>query len=303
MSEDKGEDRGGYDHNGRYNVSIVNILDINRRNNDKLEKIVFSKQAITVPNPIYEPNYKHKILGCQPSTWHGCLRNAPGVLSERFPLQRSGENSEDIEDEKERSERIGRDHVVVVELRNIEERKGPGLVLQGLRYRGNIGTIVRTAVQCNFFERLVMIDPDFDPEAHNNSRVAEKDLEFYSMCNSVLLNVDHYGSVEEFRESPLAREEGRPWLAAALVPGSVNLYSRSATPLLSSLCLRSGLLFMGSEGLGLPQSIVGDSRCRSVMIPAMSASVNVGVAFGMVMAAVLMRRAEGEDEDEVKTLS
>jgi hypothetical protein len=30
------------------------------------------------------------------------------------------------------------------------------------------------------------------------------------------------------------------------------------------------------------------------MIPAMSASVNVGVAFGMVMAAVLIRR--GEDE-------
>jgi tRNA(Leu) C34 or U34 (ribose-2'-O)-methylase TrmL len=149
-------------------------------------------------------------------------------------------------------------------------------------------------MQANFFGRIVMIDPEFDDGAVKNDRVDKKDLAFYSMCNNVLIDIEYSESVDAFLESDVGREE-RQWVAAALEESSVNLYSREAIPVLNGLAL-DGVLFMGSEAQGLPEAIINDARCQSVMIPAMSASVNVGVAFGMVLAAVMMRREDAREE-------
>ena len=47
---------------------------------------------------------------------------------------------------------------------------GPILVLVGLKYRGNVGTIFRTAVQANCFESIYIIEPEDDPEDDEGSQ-------------------------------------------------------------------------------------------------------------------------------------
>ena len=129
------EDRGRFDSNGMYCVTLNQIDGINRDENVHVVRILYlSKSVVVTPSSLGEGDTSEaKIVGLPLSTWHGCLKNVPGVLGDRFTL-------EDGEDEKGRSERLGMDGWVVVVTKNVGgggERRwgGPVLVLQGLRYR------------------------------------------------------------------------------------------------------------------------------------------------------------------------
>lgn len=90
---------------------------------------------------------KVSVVCLPPSGWKGVLRNVPE--SSDGQEGKSGE-------------------VVAVallpnfaRLRAAGSPAGPILVLVGLKYRGNVGTIVRSAVQANFFEAIYIIEDDY----------------------------------------------------------------------------------------------------------------------------------------------
>eukprot|EP00520_Triparma_pacifica_P005672 CAMPEP_0118651520 /NCGR_PEP_ID=MMETSP0785-20121206/10830_1 /TAXON_ID=91992 /ORGANISM="Bolidomonas pacifica, Strain CCMP 1866" /LENGTH=89 /DNA_ID=CAMNT_0006543979 /DNA_START=53 /DNA_END=319 /DNA_ORIENTATION=- len=89
------------------------------------------------------------------------------------------------------------------------------------------------------------------------------------MCNNVLIEITHYSSVSSFLLSPLSNDPTRPWLATALVPSSISLYSPSTSPLLRDIQTYNGIIFVGSEGKGLDRRIMEVERCVKVVIPSM----------------------------------
>ena len=233
------------------------------------------------------------ILPVAPSVWKGVIKNVPGPLD--------GENHAN---EDSRASVIGKDRVVTVSLSALRAPSGlaasspgpvgPVLVLQGLRYRGNVGTIFRTAVQSNVFRSIVIIAPVHDPTAKNNDRIPDSDLYYYSLMNAPLIDISRMASVSEFLEYARSDSEAhRPFIATSLAPGFLDMFSSEA----SSALLAAGMdafVFLGSEGGGLSNEVTGDDRCTYLRIPSMSSSINVGAAFAMLVAAISKRRAEKE---------
>jgi tRNA C32,U32 (ribose-2'-O)-methylase TrmJ len=54
---------------------------------------------------------------------------------------------------------------------------GPILVLVGLKYRGNIGSIVRSAVQADFFEAIYLIQEDYHPSHSFTTTAASRNAD------------------------------------------------------------------------------------------------------------------------------
>ena len=215
------------------------------------------------------------------SGWKGVLRNVPRG---GFPQQLRGANLSDPE--------YASTHVVVVRAnfdRTSDGVHGPILVLCGLKYRGNVGTIVRSAVQTNSFERILIIDhvevAEDAPAA--SSRIADKDIAYYSMLNAPLAHIEHFTCVQDFFQVFQRQHDPskRTWVATALTKDSIDIYSSKGIGLLRDPSL---LLFLGTEAYGLPQDIL--QRCHAIQIPTFSASLNVSCAFSVVSTVMAIGR-------------
>eukprot|EP01048_Picozoa_sp_COSAG05_P024988 COSAG05_NODE_6141_length_1014_cov_0.903825_1_plen_257_part_10 len=173
------------------------------------------------------------------------------------------------------------------------------LVLVGLKYRGNVGSIVRAAVQANLVEEIHIVEleraPEPEPESevgqqrrrgqrqtsggdgcpvHFDGAVCDKDIVYYSLCNAPLMRIRRFSSVEEFLrqrvpERKLVGVDG----GTTYVGTPHNIYSASAKTALR----RCGYVAVGAEDLGLPGDFI--QACDDlVMIPMLSASINVACA-------------------------
>ncbi|GMH84279.1 hypothetical protein TL16_g09876 [Triparma laevis f. inornata] len=223
------------------------------------------------------------IISSPLSVWRGLLKNVPGSLTSQFPSYLSTKDGEN-----DRAAHIASLYVILVSTPS--NSPGPILVLQGLRYKGNIGAIIRTAVQANIFESIVIIDPIFEEDAKNNSRVEEKDVDYYSLMNAPLIEIVYMKDLHDFKVfSDSEMNKNRKWLATHLNSEAINMFS----PLASSHLLAASIdsfVFLGSEGDGLPEGFVEDERCTCLRIPSMSSSINVGAAAAMVVACICMHR-------------
>ncbi len=175
----------------------------------------------------------------------------------------------------------------------------PILVLVGLKFRGNIGTIIRTAVQANYFEAVYIIDAESNNNNNNNAndkkkswepkdntKISMKDIYYYSMLNAPLIPIKRFATINEFfsyNEIHSSSSHLRVNISAALTENSYNLYSKEASSFLKS---PNVYLFMGTEADGLPDRIVTISK--NVQIPSLSSSINVGNAFSIILTCMIM---------------
>lgn len=197
------EDTDAYDTSGRYIVRLLPITDLpslyatTEYKKGLITKIIYSNDATTGGDSsssrilsAFKTNPDHPstltITGVPLSCWRGVLKNVPGSLP---PPEGSESPTTSKNFENSRALRLGSFHVILVSLASSSFSPGPILVLQGLRYKGNIGAIIRTAVQANLFQSVVVIDPVYDADAKNNDRVEAKDVDYYSLMNAPLIDI------------------------------------------------------------------------------------------------------------------
>ena len=218
-----------------------------------------------------------------PSGWRGVLRNVP-----------SRDGSAATEDEYD-----GVSHCVVVSLRSAAQARGRILVLAGLKYRGNIGTVVRSAVQSNAFRAIWIIRSEGDGASGAGGSKADRrgatddELNYYSMQNAPLVPIRRFASAAEFLVAAdadaTAREARRRMVAVELGDRAVHLFSRAAAEVLRE---RDLYVVLGAEDVGTPAAIL--ERCDALLeIPSLSASINVSCAFMAVLTT--MQIADHDD--------
>lgn len=299
----KQEDHDAFDNKGRYDVRFYTLEEL-RNVQVAVARVVFSnddweggeervREAIHVEGGC-------TIVGVAPSVWRGVIKNVPGSLSAlgfdpegmNLSLREDHRQDDGVRNhEAERAKAIGRRWVIVVGYRCGRFTPGPILVLQGLRYQGNVGASIRTAVQANMFEEIIIIDPEFQEGAKNNTRILDKDMDYYSLMNAPLISIRKLADVTEFVQLADSSEprRARHWVATALGSVSVNMFSDDAGDALVAAGT-DAYMMMGSETDGLPEKIIGDPRCTCLRIPSMSSSINVGAALAMVIACTLIRK-------------
>ena len=216
--------------------------------------------------------------GLKVASWKGAILNVSGTLDELADVPEDSEN---------RAAAVGARYVIAVRLRQAYS-PAPILVLAGIRYRGNLGTIVRSAVQSNRFESIIIVDPDetapkVPGEKLSNNRVSPVDVDYYSMQNAPLIPITRVATLHEFMECH--RDSDRKIVATALNDRSLDVYSDQARD-----CLNDPLLYlmMGCESAGLPDFVTHSDGCVSVEIPSLSASINVGCAFSIVLTCMIL---------------
>lgn len=188
------EDVDAYDTHGLWVVSFATLEVLRTARN--LRRVVYSNENFTAADELrahvttmgaqVEAVEAVEAVGVSPSVWKGVIKNVPGSLVNAFPG--------DYDSEVSRAQAIGSTHVVAVSIRlpsspvavpptasppTLHSLPGPVLVLQGLRYRGNVGAILRTAVQANMFSEVVVIDPVYEEGAKNNDRIPDSDVYYY----------------------------------------------------------------------------------------------------------------------------
>ena len=215
------------------------------------------------------PNICVKVL--KASTYKGVLRNVPLRNGE-------GENTGDFVS------------VAFRDTGNTASTKGPVLVLWGLKYKGNVGSIIRTAVQSNMWEGICLIDECESPaekssdsgDSHGVSRpnITEDDMEYYSLCNAPLIHIERFSCQEEFLN--FAAQTERKIVG---VDGGSEVYGNPQSLLNSSswkLMKRTDLfVVLGSESHGLSSAFL-DVCDHLVTLPCLSASINVSACFAAV---------------------
>ena len=227
--------------------------------------------------------------------WKGLIKNVPGRLSD-LPI--TVEDDVQVNDDESidcggygqgivssLAERIASRYCIAVTTR-YAKTPAPILVLVSLRYKGNIGCIVRSAVQANFFEAIYIIDPEHQ-EGGRNARIGDAQISYYSMMNAPLIPIRRFASTSEFLGA-VEREGGdsRIRIATALSDKAMNIYTSEASAFLGQ---NSSYIFMGEENCGLPAELL---RCSvHLRIPSLSASINVSNAFSVVLTCMLMASA------------
>ena len=159
------------------------------------------------------------------------------------------------------------------------------LCLCGIKYAGNVGTIIRSAVQSNVFSSIALVQVARAGESgsDSNKTVSDDDINWYSLQNAPLVNVQKFPSVDAYLAS-LPPAGDRKMVAVEITDKSLDLYSNAALE-----CLRDPrtTIVMGAEDVGTPVEIL--KRCdATIEIPSMSASVNVSCAFSNVLSVVHM---------------
>mmetsp|Transcript_5834 Transcript_5834/g.6664 ORF Transcript_5834/g.6664 Transcript_5834/m.6664 type:complete len:247 (-) Transcript_5834:24-764(-) len=182
------------------------------------------------------------------SGWKGVLRNVP----KHNRLEGSLE-----------SKSLG---IGVFRNENVKARR---LVLLGLKYPGNTGTIIRCAVQSNLFSSVIFV----------GMKPSNDDVNWYSLQNAPLINIDRFENVQDFLE---AVPKESTMTAVELSPRSLDLYSIEARSVLKK---KDSFLVLGAEDTGTPVEIL--ERCQELIeIPSMSASINVSCAFAAVLSVM-----------------
>jgi len=178
---------------------------------------------------------------------------------------------------------VGSQYAILVSRRS--NAPAPILVLAGLRYRGNVGTIIRSAVQSNRFSAIIIIDPDpatpkVPGEKLSHNRIAPVDVDYYSMQNAPLIEIKRESSIAAFMSS---RDTSRSLIATALNDRSIDCYD-------AGQFLRNPniYLLLGCETSGLPPFVTDEESCTSLEIPSLSASINVGCAFSVVLTCLIL---------------
>ena len=152
-----------------------------------------------------------RVVCLSPGGWKGVLRNVP--------------NSSDGEQEG------GQDCATVVavglvpnfaRLRAAGKSAGPILVLVGLKYRGNVGTIVRSAVQANFFEAIYIIEDDYrngDSVHSDTGSVAQRIIDGSGHASNDEAGIDLMAATDQLGHLAATREwaklVGQGWARAA----------------------------------------------------------------------------------------
>jgi hypothetical protein len=242
------------------------------------------------------------------SGFRGCLRNVPISSENRKIFKNVNLNEKNDVDNNDNLLRLARTHVIIVG-KKYNWEYAPILVLVGLKFRGNVGTIVRTAVQSNYFEAIYIIDAENNVESNNDNankneekkkkwepkddaKILNKDIYYYSMLNAPLIPIKRFGTVYEFFScNEIHSKIRRINISAALTNDSYNLYSDEAS---SFLKLSNIYLFLGTEAQGLPDTIVKMSK--NVQIPSLSSSINVGNAFSIILTCMIMSSLKDENK-------
>ena len=166
------------------------------------------RSATAVIKEAYEPQCR--VIALPKSGWAQCLRNVPAAEKLRFAKQQRDRNV--VSDQpfgivvslnsRRKVRRCGQ-HRRVTCLR-CGLAQGRVLVLDRLQFRGNIGCIIRSAVQSNAFSHICIIrgrddTSDQPPKSRSSAKSAEAfkeykhtghyfaDIGYYSMCVWVFL--------------------------------------------------------------------------------------------------------------------
>jgi len=190
--------------------------------------------------------------------------------------------------------------------------RGPIVVLVGLKYGGNVGAIIRSAVQANVFQAVYIVEergtrtetsPLFtktwgvsetgkNKEEVKDKYLSDKDISYYSMWNAPLIEIRRFQTVDQFLKA--ADEDSGNYsnccrATVCLDTGreSFSLYSKDAIGLFQSHAGKVMYLVIGAEDTGIPQTII-DCATALVEIPAMSASINVSSAFTACLSTFVL---------------
>ena len=183
--------------------------------------------------------------------------------------------------------------------------RGPILVLIGLEYKGNVGTIVRTAVQSNLYEQICIVDAEPGPktthddstdstgeqkfwEKNKRTSISDEDVIYYSLCNAPLINIQRFANEKDFLQ--YATTKNRCMVG---VDGGTTVYGKPVDLLHPSsweVMKRKDLfLVFGSETNGLSQTFL-DACDHLGMLPCLSASINVASCFSAVDTIIKIAR-------------
>ena len=182
---------------------------------------------------------------------------------------------------------------------------GPILVLVGLQYKGNVGTIVRTAVQSNLYQKICLVDvqPNKKDTAqetkteptdekvwdkNKHKPITDDDVVYYSLCNAPLIEICRFKSETSFLEYAATTER-----AMVGVDGGTTVYGSPINVLHPSswaIMKRNDLfVVLGSETHGLSSTFL-DKCDHLAMLPCLSASINVAACFASVDTVIKIAR-------------
>ena len=158
-----------------------------------------------------------------------------------------------------------------------------------MKYRGNVGTIVRSAVQSNSFEKIYLVEKDKTASGDEGSQwevskssVSEEEINYYSLQNAPLIDIQRVSSVPEFVLEAKENYAQRHMVAVELHPRAKSLYTREAIHELRDPAL---VLVVGAEDGGIPNILL--DMCQTIVeIPSLSASINVSCAFMAVLSVM-----------------
>lgn len=242
------------------------------------------------------------VVTLPPGSWRGVLRNVPSSDGRAATVE----------------EYDGSAHAVVVSIADAAAvvdahaprdapaaGRGRVLVLAGLKYRGNIGTVVRSAVQSNCFGEIWVIEsevdpaaaavaaaatganPELEPRQHGGGPGArrgatEVEVNYYSMQNAPLMPITRFASAAAFLAA--AASSQRRMVAVELGERAVSVFSRAA---MRELRQQDLFVVIGAEDVGTPAPIL--ARCDCLLeIPSLSASINVSCAFMTVLTTMML---------------
>ena len=230
----------------QYNISITNNIEI-----------IKNPYKIIVSN-LYEGNIGKfcksiEVLNSGEGIWNNFIRNIPNINKYKNVCPR--------------------DTVVTIYKNKIT---APILVLSELKYKGNIGSIIRSAVQSNIFESIIII-------LNNNYSISESDLRYYSVMNSPLISIIKVTSVNEFINM---MDSSRKLVCVNMNEKSLNVYNKEVHTVLKNDNL---YIIMGAEDNGIPEVI--QNKCNShIEIPQLSSSINVSSAFMVILTVMNLVR-------------
>ena len=229
----------------KYNIQITT----NISNIENPTKIIISN--------LYEGNniFKEKteIVTSGNSVWNNFLRNIPNQL------KINGTNPGNT----------------IISLTKNKEI-GPILVLVELKYKGNIGSIIRSAVQSNIFESIIII-------TSKNRDISNQNIKYYSVMNSPLIPIIKLNNINDFIKN---LDQNRKLISMNIHPNSINIYENMAKQILK--CDNSYII-MGSEDMGIPIEIQEKTNYH-VEIPHLSSCINVSCAFMVILTIMNLER-------------
>jgi len=234
---------------------------------DENRRLIFPKSLSITDEQWKQIGPFKEMVVLSPSGWKEMVRNVPDATSDT--------------------------EVVSV---SMNRKRGPILVLAGLKFRGNIGTIVRAAVQANAFEKIVLIDERETRvmetpcaskkwEGGKTGSATMEDIYYYSMFNGPLIPILRFDTVDDFLATV---DPTRPFVAIELGDKSINLYSKQALDVLKTVG-DDMYLVIGAEDCGVPSLLVSKTKYM-FEIPSMSASINVSCAFMACLSTYLIAR-------------